>query len=279
MLAWSGPLWAADTFAGRSLVEVLEQFRAEGMLVVYSSDVVDESLRVVAEPSAPTRELMLAEMLVALGLGLERRGDILLVVKPPSSADPPSQQGDVKNQLPSPQIENVVVHASRFAVGERAPASFALLRDNDIDQLVGAGREPLKTLARLPGMASSGLSSKQNVRGGEQDEMLLVFDGLPLFEPFHLKDFQSLFSTLDPRVVGAIEVYTGGFPAQYGDRLSGVIDVTPQPPADRPHHEIGVDFFNAGILSKGPFAQGQGEWLLSARRGTLDLLFDVVNTD
>lgn len=258
---------------------MLEEFRHHGLVVVYSSDVVSPSLRVTVEPQGTDPEHMLAQILEALGLGLEQRGEVLLVVRraaPPAAAPAPAAG---MTPVQPPRLENVVVHASRFAVRERAPAAVTFLGDNDLEQLVGAGREPLKTLGRLPGMASAGLSSKQNVRGGEEDEVLLVFDGLPLFEPFHLKDFQNLFSTLDPRVVGAMEVYTGGFPAQYGDRLSAVINVLPQPAAQQPHREIGIDFFNAGVLASGNYAGGQGDYLLSARRGTLDLLFDVVNQD
>ncbi len=274
----AGGLRAAEAphFSGRPLIEVLEEFRAQGLLVVYSTDVVRADVRVRVEPVPAQPEIMLAEILVSVGLGLERRGDILLVV-PGKPQTPPTAQAVPMAVPERPKLENVVVHASRYAVVERSPNSYTLLGDSDIDQLVGTGREPLRAIGRLPGAASAGLSSKQNIRGGEEDEVLLVFDGLPLFEPFHLKDFQNLFSILDPRVVGGMEVYTGGFPAQYGDRLSGVIDVVPQAPAERPHHEVGVDFFNIGILSSGGYADGQGDWLLSARRGTLDLIFDVTN--
>ena len=277
----AGVLRAAEAphFSGRALIDVLEEFRAQGLLVVYSSDVVRPDVRVAVEPEAAQAEIMLAEILLSVGLALERRGDILLVVpgkSPPASAQ--SAPGEAP-RISAPKLENVVVHASRYAVVERDTNTYTLLGDSDIDQLVGAGREPLRAIGRLPGAATAGLSSKQNIRGGEEDEVLLVFDGLPLFEPFHLKDFQNLFSILDPRVVGGMEVYTGGFPAQYGDRLSGVIDVVPQAPAERPHHEVGIDFFNVGFLSSGGYAGGQGDWLVSARRGTMDLIFDFTNQD
>lgn len=283
-LLMGGVQAAEGGYAGRPLREVLEEFRALGLLIVYSSDVVGPEMVVVTEPEPASTQIMLAEIVVAAGLALERRGDIFVVT--PAAPTPPAASSESARPdtartpaIAPPALENIVVHASRYEVAERSPAGFNVLGTGDIEQLVAAGREPLRAVGRLPGAAGAGLSSKQNIRGGEEDEVLVVFDGLPLFEPFHLKDFQNIFSTLDPRVVGAMEIYTGGFPAQFGDRLSGVINVVPQPPPERVRHEIGMDFFNIGVLSSGGFARGRGDWLVSARRGTLDLLFDFTNRE
>ena len=69
-------------------------------------------------------------------------------------------------------------------------------------------------------------------RGGEVDETLVRFDGLRLFNPFHFKDFLSIFSTIDPAIIREIEVYTGAFPAAFGDRMSGVINIESLPGAN-----------------------------------------------
>ena len=52
--------------------------------------------------------------------------------------------------------------------------------------------------------------------------MTVLLDGVELIEPFHLRDFQGVFSAIDPRVVSGVQVYSGGFPATYGDALSGL---------------------------------------------------------
>jgi len=267
-------------YSGRYLLEVLESFRDDGLSIVYSTDLVKPEMQVTIEPAPADPEELLREILASHGLELRRRGNDLLVVQGAKTTDfPRALPASEPPVLARPSLENVVVHASRYAVHERSPSALNALDGDDIDQLVAAGREPLRVIGRLPGAAASGLSSKQNIRGGEEDEVLVVFDGVPLFEPFHLKDFQNIFSTLDPRVVGDMEVYTGSFPAQYGDRLSAVIDVVPQSAPARPHHEIGLDFFNVGAMSAGSYSDGRGEWLVSARRGNLDLLFDAFNND
>ena len=56
--------------------------------------------------------------------------------------------------------------------------------------------------------------------------MLVRYDGIALLDPFHLKNFQSLISAIDPAGIERIEVFSGGFPVQYGTRSGGVIDIT-----------------------------------------------------
>jgi hypothetical protein len=103
----------------------------------------------------------------------------------------------------------------------------------------------------------------------------VLFDRVRLYDPFHLENFQGVFSTLDPRVVRSMEVYTGGFAAKHGDRMSGVVDVTSVPAPERRYHEIALSFFNASALSAGRFMRGDrpGEWVVSARRSNLDALY------
>jgi hypothetical protein len=122
-------------------------------------------------------------------------------------------------------------------------------------------------------MATTGLSARTHVRGGNIDETLVRLDGLRLYDPYHFASFQGVFSTVDPRTVSAIDIYSGAFPAMLGDRMSGVIDITSMsPPADR-RYEVGMSFFNTSALGAGRFDDGKGEWLASLRRGNLDLLY------
>ena len=123
------------------------------------------------------------------------------------------------------------------------------------------GDDPLRTLARLPGVTATDLSAKFNVRGGATDETLVRFDGLRLMNPFHLKDFQSIFSAINPALIGAVDVYTGGFPVRFGDRMSGVIDIHPVRANDGAHHELAVSLYNASALATGRLDRGRTDWV------------------
>ena len=125
----------------------------------------------------------------------------------------------------------------------------------------------------LPGLAASDFSSRFTVRGGAADELYVTLDGLELAEPYHLQDVEGGLSLLDVNVMGALELTTGGFTAEYGDRLTGVLTMrTIDPAAEGARTAVGVSMLNTRVTSRGTFAQGGGGWLVSARRGYLDLI-------
>ena len=91
-------------------------------------------------------------------------------------------------------------------------------------------------------------------------------------EPFHLKDVGGSFSIIDIQALGTASLTTGGFSAEYGDRLSGVFALnTSDPRTDRVRTSVGVSLMNARATSQGGFASGKGGWLFSVRPGFLDL--------
>jgi hypothetical protein len=171
-------------------------------------------------------------------------------------------------------LEEIVVAASRYELSRSGGFSLSSLTGEDLEYLPDFGDDALRAVARLPGTATNGVSAQSNVRGGEVGETLVRFDGLRLYNPFHLKRFQSIFSTVDPRLVSSIDVYTGGFPATFGDRMSSVVDIVSLDAPDDRYHEFALSFFNTSALSAGRFDEGNGDWLASVRRSNLDVLFD-----
>lgn len=173
-------------------------------------------------------------------------------------------------------LEEVVVAASQYELTRAVGESRTLLTNEDIEYMPDFGDDALRVVSRLPGTTTNGVSATSNIRGGEVGETLVRFDSLRLYDPFHLKDFQSIFSTVDPRIVSSMDIYTGGFPAAFGDRMSSVVDVVSLAAPDERYHEIAMSFFNASLLSSGRFGEGgeSGEWLASVRRSNLDVLYD-----
>jgi hypothetical protein len=128
-------------------------------------------------------------------------------------------------------------------------------------------------------VARQDFSTKPNIRGGIADETLVSFDGLRLYDPYHLKDFQSLFSTIDPGVVRGMTIYTAGFPAEYGDRMSGVVEIAPVRPGEEFDGRISASLFNVSGMAGGPLNGGRGDWLAAARRGNLDLVLEAIDPE
>ena len=102
--------------------------------------------------------------------------------------------------------------------------------------------------------------------------MLVRYDGITLLDPFHLKNYQSLISAIDPAAVERIEVFSGGFPVRYGTRSGGVIDITPPSRSAGYENRVGASFISAGASSVGSSERWPLEWVVAIRRSTLDLL-------
>jgi hypothetical protein len=190
-----------------------------------------------------------------------------------------SRAGDALSILLEPagptQFDNLVVSTSRHGV-LRAPESVNNLDAEALQVMPKIGDDPLRLVRRLPGAASGGLSARVHLRGGNDDETALVLDGLRLTDPFHLRDYQSVFSAIDRRVLADVDVYTGAFPASFGDALSGVIEMRTLEPVEV-EHELTASFFNLSAFSSGTFADANGDWIVSARRGNLDWVINGIN--
>src|SRR6056297_2584511 len=122
-------------------------------------------------------------------------------------------------------LPDLVVTSSLHRLVYESPGSHTFLDRERLLDLPNLADDPLRAGERLPGVAGGGLSARAHVRGGEENETLVLFDGLRLYEPFHLKDFHNAVSMLDMQAVGGIDYYSGGFPARYGDRMSAVMDI------------------------------------------------------
>ena len=198
----------------------------------------------------------------------------------PSCAGPRQQPGAVATATPvAAPLEEVVVASSRFRLADDSPLERTFLTQAELEALPRLADDSLKAVHRLPAAASNGFSGLAYIRGGEQSETLVVLDGLAMYEPFHLRLVSSPTSVLDPRILDSLEVFAGGFTAEFGDRISSVIDArSTQPDADR-YYEAGLSLFHTNALASMRFAGDRGQWLLSARRSNLDFVSEMAKSE
>ncbi|MFL5560632.1 MAG: TonB-dependent receptor domain-containing protein [Gemmatimonadaceae bacterium] len=129
----------------------------------------------------------------------------------------------------------------------------------------------IRTAQLLPGVeARNDYNTGLNVRGGEADQNLVLLDGYPIYNPFHLG---GLFSTFMDATVGSIDLVTGAFPSRYGGRLSSVIDVR-SAEETRPGVHASADISALGATGRfaGAFDDGRGTWSIAGRRTYADAL-------
>lgn len=263
---------AARDLAAVPLAEAFELLRAQGLSILYSSDLVRPDMRVLARPRSNVPRAILDEIVRPHGLkAVDGPNHSVIVMRAGGEASPASASNEVAI---GQTLGNVVVEASRYALLRTEPPFAAQISAAELDVMPTLGEDPLRALARLPGTASNDFSARMHVRGGDVDETLVRLDGLRLYSPFHLKDFQSVFSAIDTALVDRIDVYTGGYPAHLGGGMSGVIDVHSIEAPNLGHREISLSVFHGAALASGHLNDGASDWLLSARRGNLDLVLD-----
>ena len=168
------------------------------------------------------------------------------------------------------EIDTIAVSASRYEIlRDMAPSQFSI-DQRTIETMPDIGDDPLRVIQRLPGAAASGASAETHLRGGDRDEIGIMLNGQRLFGPFHIRDYQSIFSAIDSRALEGMEVYTGGFPVRYGNRMSGMVLLESLEPLEDRHSEIGLSVYNTSFLTAG--VRSDDSWLVSARRGNIDLV-------
>ena len=262
----------AAPYIGRSVADVIDEFRDSGLEVAYSTVLVRPDLFVKTEPSAVVPLEIVREILEPHGLTIRTDSHVHLVVRASKGAPDPgaeaARQGETARD--SGPMESVIVSASRYAISRDIAASKSSFDQRTIQNLPDIGEDPIRAAQRLPGAAASGASAVAHFRGGEANDIGIMLNGQWLFDPFHIRDYQNIFSAVDARAIEGIEVYTGGFPVRYGDRMSGLVLMDSIETEDSRHSEIGLSVFNTSLLTSG--TSGKKSWLVSARRGNLDLV-------
>ncbi|MFV0507290.1 MAG: TonB-dependent receptor [Bacteroidales bacterium] len=122
----------------------------------------------------------------------------------------------------------------------------------------------IKTFQLFPGVQATneGLTNL-SVRGGSFDQNLFLLDGAPVYNPSHALGFFSVFNT---DAIKSAKIYKGAFPAQFGGRLSSVVDVHMKEGSNKKFGVSGgIGLIASRLTLESPFAKGKGSFIISGR--------------
>jgi ferric enterobactin receptor len=123
-------------------------------------------------------------------------------------------------------LDTIVVKGERLdMVALRNDVDFAATIEPSrlIDLPVSYETDVFRMLQLLPGISYSENSSGLSIRGGSGDQNLVLFDGQTLY---NLSHYYGVVSALNPNVIKDLQVYKGGYDSRFGERVSGIIDIT-----------------------------------------------------
>lgn len=173
-------------------------------------------------------------------------------------------------------VRTVAPSADRQRFDGAPTVSTVTVSGAETSRIPGLGEaDILRAAATLPGVAArNDYSAGFHVRGGEGDQNLVLLDGMPILNPFHMG---GLYGTFIDEAVGSLEVMAGAFPAQYGGRLSSVITVSSVEDR-RPgiHSTAEVSLLSSSLALSGAAQEGALSWSIAGRRTYADAVIDAV---
>jgi len=173
-------------------------------------------------------------------------------------------------------VAEVIVSAAAQEKKTKNSVATTKLTQKNLRQLVTVGGEPdlVQSLQILPGVTTTGDQGGQLfIRGGSPIMNKIILDGMTIYNPFHSI---GMFSVFDSDIIRNADVYSAGFGAQYGGRISAVVDVTTREGSkNRFAGKVSVNPFTAKVLLEGPlkkFKEGGGSvsYIFSYKSSYLD---------
>ncbi len=208
---------------------------------------------------------------MASRIGYETRTDTVRVTEPVS-------RFDIRMSESALPFDPVDVTGDRLAKEKEVQTGLVSLDTEALKALPSIGEfDPIRSLQLLPGVqAASDISSGLYIRGGGPDQTLVLLDQVPVYNPTHAFGF---FSTFNGDLVDRVKLYKGAYPAEYGGRLGGVVEIqTKDPKVDEFEGFAGLSTITSRVTMQGK-AGSRGGWLFGARRTFLEPLLSAIRTE
>ena len=220
------------------------------------------------------------------------QGDYVFLVQAPEYVDyrrviredsfqQKEQVVDLTVKLQRQSVETIVVTTNQYDISYAQSNDQKYMQQQDIERLSHLASDINRALAHVPGVSGGDFSARLHIRGGNSQENSFILDGMPLYNPFHLRESGSFFTIIDAFVIGGAELITGGATTEYGEHLSGVVNLTSKElEADTPN-AIGMNFLHAKVRTGGELWTDNPDdnWLVSARHGFMRMLSAVSSVE
>jgi hypothetical protein len=186
-------------------------------------------------------------------------------------------------------LQQVQISAEREEARSETRTSVVKITPKQIKQLPSVGGQPdlAQYLQVLPGVIFTGDQGGQlYIRGGSPIQNKVLLDGMIVYNPFHSI---GLFSVFDTDILRNADIYTGGFGAEHGGRISSVMDITTRDGnKSRISGKAGASTFGANLMVEGPLKKlkedggGSSSFIFSAKNSYLEqssqIFYDYIDT-
>lgn len=177
-------------------------------------------------------------------------------------------------------LGEISVTTDFFEKSYEMPTSSKSLDYEEIRRSPGAAEDAFRAVQSLPGVSTANeTEASLIVRGGNNDENLVLMDNIEINNPFHFAQVgagQGALGIISSEVVRKIDFLTGGFPARYGDKLSSVYDISIKEGNKQQFAgDAYLNFGGFGGVFDGPISE-KGSYLFTVRRGFFDLITDLI---
>jgi hypothetical protein len=174
------------------------------------------------------------------------------------------------------KLNEIVISDKRLEEKNDVKVSKLKITVNEITKLPAVGAQPdlAQYIQVLPGVITSGDKGGQiYIRGGTPIQNKIILDGMTIYNPFHSI---GLFSVFDVDIIKNMDVYAGGFDAEYGDRISAIMDIkTIDGNKKRFTGKATISPFVSSLMFQGPITKlkensGSSSYIISAKTSYLD---------
>ena len=180
---------------------------------------------------------------------------------------------DVELKPSSQQLKGVEIKGERSdanVTSSEMSVSRVSLKEAEKIPVIFGERDIMKTVQLLPGIKTEGDGGAGFfVRGGSADQNLILLDEAPVYNASHMMGFFSIFNS---DALKDVKLYKGGMPAQYGGRLSSVMDIKMKEGNNKGFHASGgVGLISSKLSIEGPIVKDKGSFIISGRRTYADM--------